>query len=210
VNHTRFPKEDHLPDSARRDNKVTQDDRVDLCSVTFFFRKSCRLLRCGKILYRGAGHRWQYGAYASNAGYIRRQIDTLRLCNIHWFSTATTVARTRLNVTLYVHCPSCPDQVPCSAKQILLQTYPKPSPAERETWATYESASSLTEVTVRYSGTSVNFHYTTESHLWRRQTSATAETASNRLSTVSISLNVIHRLVLVTGQSGAWIEICVT
>jgi hypothetical protein len=31
---------------------------------------------------------------------------TLRLCNTHCFSTATMVARTRLNVTLYVHCLS--------------------------------------------------------------------------------------------------------
>jgi len=29
VNHTRFPKEDHLPDWARRDNKVTKGDRVE-------------------------------------------------------------------------------------------------------------------------------------------------------------------------------------
>ena len=29
VNHTRFPKEDHLPDWARRDNKITQGDRVE-------------------------------------------------------------------------------------------------------------------------------------------------------------------------------------
>jgi len=28
VNHTRFPKEDHLPDWARRNSKVTKDDRV--------------------------------------------------------------------------------------------------------------------------------------------------------------------------------------
>jgi len=28
VNHTRFPKEDHLPEWARRDNKVTKGDRV--------------------------------------------------------------------------------------------------------------------------------------------------------------------------------------
>ena len=28
VNHIRFPKEDHLPDWARRDNKVTKGDRV--------------------------------------------------------------------------------------------------------------------------------------------------------------------------------------
>jgi len=26
---TRFPKEDHLPDWARRDNKVTKGDRVE-------------------------------------------------------------------------------------------------------------------------------------------------------------------------------------
>jgi len=29
VNHTRFPKEDHLPDWARRDSKVTKGDRVE-------------------------------------------------------------------------------------------------------------------------------------------------------------------------------------
>ena len=30
MNHTRFPKEDHRPDWARWDNKVTKGDRVDL------------------------------------------------------------------------------------------------------------------------------------------------------------------------------------
>jgi len=29
VNHTRFPKEDHLPNWERRDNKVTKDDRAE-------------------------------------------------------------------------------------------------------------------------------------------------------------------------------------
>ena len=28
VNHTRFPKEGHLPDWVRRDNKVTKGDRA--------------------------------------------------------------------------------------------------------------------------------------------------------------------------------------
>ena len=32
---------------------------------------------------------------------------TLRICNTYSFSTAVTVTRTRLNVTLYVHCLSC-------------------------------------------------------------------------------------------------------
>ena len=29
MNHTRFPKENHPPDSARRDNKVTKGDRAE-------------------------------------------------------------------------------------------------------------------------------------------------------------------------------------
>ena len=29
MNHTGFPKEDHIPDSARRDNQVKKGDRVD-------------------------------------------------------------------------------------------------------------------------------------------------------------------------------------
>ena len=33
--------------------------------------------------------------------------NTLRICNTYWFSVATMVARTRLSVMLYVHCPSC-------------------------------------------------------------------------------------------------------
>jgi len=60
----------------------------------------------GNILYHGAGHRWQHGACAFHAGYLRLQIHTLRLCNTHCFPTATMVARTPLNVTLYVHCVS--------------------------------------------------------------------------------------------------------
>ena len=41
------------------------------------------------------------------AGWITKATITYRLHNTHYFSTATTVARTRLNVTLYVHCLSC-------------------------------------------------------------------------------------------------------
>jgi hypothetical protein len=33
MNHTRFPKEDHLPDWARRDNQVKKGDRVDHVSM---------------------------------------------------------------------------------------------------------------------------------------------------------------------------------
>ena len=41
------------------------------------------------------------------ACWIPKAINTLRFCNTRCFSTATVVARTRLNLTLYVHCLSC-------------------------------------------------------------------------------------------------------
>ena len=40
---------------------------------------------------------------------------TLRMRNNHCFSTAKLVARTRLNVTLYVHCLSCNCSAVCNA-----------------------------------------------------------------------------------------------
>ena len=42
MNHTRFPKEDHLPYWARRDNKDTKGDRVDylVCSVAIYMQTS--------------------------------------------------------------------------------------------------------------------------------------------------------------------------
>jgi len=36
VNHTRFAKEDHLPDWARRDNKVTKGDRAEYITYTAY------------------------------------------------------------------------------------------------------------------------------------------------------------------------------
>jgi len=37
VNHTRFPKEDHLPNWERRDNKVTKGDRVQWTTETYAY-----------------------------------------------------------------------------------------------------------------------------------------------------------------------------
>jgi len=60
VNHTRFPKQDHLPDGACRDNKVKKSDRVETDTAnsticTQFgdqFRMSCREITQRKeILY---------------------------------------------------------------------------------------------------------------------------------------------------------------
>jgi hypothetical protein len=37
VNHTRFPKQDHLPYWARRDNKVTKGDRVEFVHAVLWY-----------------------------------------------------------------------------------------------------------------------------------------------------------------------------
>jgi len=50
-----------------------------LCSITAF-PKSCRLRdNVEEISYSRAGHRWQFGACALHAGYIRLQKHTLRI-----------------------------------------------------------------------------------------------------------------------------------
>jgi hypothetical protein len=77
-----------------------------LCSVNFS-QIALFMRYVGKKLYSRAGPRWQYGACALHAGYLRLKIHTVKLCNTCCFSTATMVARTRLNSTLYVICLYC-------------------------------------------------------------------------------------------------------
>jgi len=50
-----------------------------------------------KILYSWTGYRWQYGACALHAGYLRLQTHT-RICNNCCFYIAIMVARTCLGV----------------------------------------------------------------------------------------------------------------
>ena len=63
--------------------------------------------QCGKELQRRIGHRLQCGECAFHTGYLRRQTLALGTCNTYFFSTVTTVARTRLSITLYLNCLSC-------------------------------------------------------------------------------------------------------
>ena len=59
--------------------KVVEKIKTHILYSLTFSRKSCRLWdNVGKILESGAGHRWQYGACALHAEYLRLQIHTLR------------------------------------------------------------------------------------------------------------------------------------
>jgi len=72
------------------------------CSVTFFFSKIVYEIngkKCGR-----AGHATWHMRISC---WILKTTDTLTICNTYCLSTATMVARTRLSVTLYVHCLSC-------------------------------------------------------------------------------------------------------
>jgi hypothetical protein len=67
-----------------------------LCLVNIFEN-----LAIYEIMWRNNVERGrQYDARALHSGYLRLQIHKLRLCNTYCFSTATMVARTRLNVML--------------------------------------------------------------------------------------------------------------
>ena len=53
MNHTRFPKEDHLLDWARRDNKVTKGDRVEHIYVldVFFWRSAVHHVNNADVIW---------------------------------------------------------------------------------------------------------------------------------------------------------------
>jgi hypothetical protein len=98
-----------------RENDVEKKKHI-FCSVYFFFRKSYRLWdHVGK--YRRAEQ-----TTSDNMRYAHCMLDTedykhtLRICNTYYCYTPTMVKRTRLNVTLYVHCLSCVSFLPVNRK----------------------------------------------------------------------------------------------
>jgi hypothetical protein len=89
-----------------------------------FFPKVVPFMRqCGKIWWSQRGHKWRHNVahtryMLEKQGYTPTHQGTCtharaltrthrQKCNTYCFSTAIIVARTRLNVTLYVHCLSC-------------------------------------------------------------------------------------------------------
>ena len=74
----------------------------------FFLSKIVPFMRyVEKYCSRRTGQRWQYGACALHAGYLRLQTHTHTNVILIVFSIAKIVARTCLNVTLYVQCLPC-------------------------------------------------------------------------------------------------------
>jgi len=77
-----------------------------LCLISFF-RNSCHLWDNVEKYYRVGEARDDNMAHALCV--LDKQVyrHTLRIYNTHCFSTATMVSWKRLNVTLYLRCPSC-------------------------------------------------------------------------------------------------------
>jgi len=77
-----------------------------LCSETFFENRAVYEIMWKNVTERGRPQItiWRL----CTACWIpKAKHYTHKFCNIHCFSTATMVARTSLNVTLYVHWLSC-------------------------------------------------------------------------------------------------------
>jgi len=85
-----------------------QTKAAEHINTHFVFRNFFFLNRAiYEIMWKNTGERGRpYGASPLRAGYLKLQIHTLRIHNTHFFSIATMVARTLLNVTLYLHCLS--------------------------------------------------------------------------------------------------------
>jgi len=90
-------------------DKSCKENQNILSSVTFFFSKTRAVyeIMWKNIVERGRPQMkiWQ----KCIACRIPKATNThkLMLSNNHCLSTATIIARTRLSVTLHVHCPSC-------------------------------------------------------------------------------------------------------
>jgi hypothetical protein len=69
-----------------------------LYSITFFFENRAVCDNVGQATVDNMAH-----CMLDTSGYKH----TLIIRNSYYFSTTTMAARTRLNVTLYVHCVSC-------------------------------------------------------------------------------------------------------
>ena len=85
--------------------KAVEKIKTHILSSVTFFRKSCRLWdNVENILYSRKAHRWQYGACALRAVYLRLQTHTQNMLKllIYRFNNS----RMLLSATLYVQCPS--------------------------------------------------------------------------------------------------------
>ena len=86
-------------------DKSLRGKKTHFGPITFFFRKSCRLWDNVEKYCRArqATDDSMAQCMPDNQSYAH----TLRICNTYCFPIVTMVARTRLNVMLYVHCLSC-------------------------------------------------------------------------------------------------------
>jgi hypothetical protein len=96
-----------VSDKSCRENK-------NVHSITFPPRKSWRLWdnveKCGGVREATNDNMAHARCMLDKQGYARAHTQTYihrERSNTYCFSTATMVSRTRLNITLYVHCLSC-------------------------------------------------------------------------------------------------------
>jgi hypothetical protein len=86
--------------------KVVEKIKTHFIFNNFFFGKPCRLWENVEIYCRAGQAADEYMVHALCVLDTWGYSYALRVCNTFCFSTATLLAKTRLVVTLYVHCLS--------------------------------------------------------------------------------------------------------
>ena len=85
---------------------IVEKIRTDiLCSITFYENRAVYEIMWKNVVEWGRPQKTVWCMCI--ACWIPRATTTPRLFSTYCFPTATMIARTHLNVTLYVHCLSC-------------------------------------------------------------------------------------------------------
>ena len=91
--------------------EMFQNTVVEKTKIQFLFRKLCHLWnnmeKYGRAELRQMTTLCRTDAIPVPDNWGKNRTPRLRICNTYCFSTATTVARMRLKITLYVYCLSC-------------------------------------------------------------------------------------------------------
>jgi len=86
-------------------DKSCRENQNTFCVQWLFFLSKIEpfMRKCGKIWYSQTGHRWQYGACALHAGYLRLQTHThSQYVLLIIFSTTIILDRSHL-IVAYIH-----------------------------------------------------------------------------------------------------------
>jgi hypothetical protein len=137
-----------------------------LYSVTFF-QKSCRLWdnvekygRARQATDDNIIWRMRFACFINKA--TDTHAHTLRICDTYCFCTTTVVARTRLNIMLYVQCLCCLNWAPTASPQLISNSHRSCN------WSEFSQLSSTTDTFLLSSYVNIHLQQINLPWIWRQ------------------------------------------